>query len=181
MSSIENNNRRVEIQKRIVSLADKLNRVKADLYQDTKKEIKVLEDELKSLPPVTLEGGNVYLKTKISYANDRYKVVNFKGKFHFYDDTECLSSQVIVDENGKPCKAIVSRINSETHGELVNIVYNLKIDAEEPKAPVGKPIRLKFGRPDDWKCPLCLFENPVEYDACFGCRHPRPENLAIKL
>jgi hypothetical protein len=175
-------NKRIELESKIVALQGTLSRVTVDRSPAITLELKNLMEELIAMPPEVIEAGDVYLHSKVSYEGSNYKIVSFEGKLYFYEGDVCSGFQKIeVDEKGVPTKVTIRRRNSDTRGLFKEYVYHLKVDQEEPKAPKGIHHKLKF-HSCNWDCPICNVTNPVEYEYCYNCRtSPRPkENLAVK-
>jgi hypothetical protein len=177
-------NKRIELESKIVALQGTLSRVTVDRSSAITLELKNLMKELMDMPPEVIEAGDVYLNSKVSYEGSKYKIVNFKGKLYFYEGDECSGLQKIdVDEKGVPTKVTIRRRNSDTRGLFKEYVYHLKIDQEEPQAPRGVPYKLKFS--DDWVCNYCLKPNQLvisgEGKERTICEHCRIDKLTGKI
>lgn len=179
--SLENNKRRVEILKQLDLLQGKLSRLPInDEHRATEAEIKRFQEEFKSLPPLQVFAGDIYLNKKTVYESERYRLRFFKGKYWLYDDTECITDRIEFDSKGEPVSAKVCVRNS-LNPEGVEYLYHFRIDELIPEKPKGIPYDFKSNA-NVWNCPQCGNENPNEYEFCYVCRiFPRPkEVLTIK-
>ncbi len=90
---VESNSRQ-EITNKIIFLQEKLSRSTVDQDEAIGKEIKALQEEYQSLPPDTINAGDIYLSKKIIYEGSRYRLREYEGKLWLYDDIQCLTDKI---------------------------------------------------------------------------------------
>ena len=168
---------REQLREKIDNLYGTIFRANVGQEAELRKELKILEEEYRALPPDTKELGAIYLDTKITFENDRFKIYKSNGKWVFYDGSQNRKADVEL-QNGVPVKVIIPVISSDTQGELVNFVYAVKIDEKQPEAPIIKTVYKGQKR---WICPKCKGANDMDYtmcrcykDAMHDCGEPKP-------
>jgi hypothetical protein len=68
-------NKRIELESKIVALQGTLSRVTVDRSPAITLELKNLMKELMDMPPEVIDAGDVYLDSKVSYEGSKYKIV----------------------------------------------------------------------------------------------------------
>jgi hypothetical protein len=112
----------------------------------------------------SIDVATVTVQKILTFSDSSYtiKYIPQKNRFDFYIGNEYRSSNVTFSEDDKIAKVIVPTRNSDTHGELVNYVYTLKI-AE----PVNPTIKKAKAEPPSNKIEEGLAAKPSKDDTYF--------------
>lgn len=178
--NLENNKKIIELKTRIGYLQNKINHVTVDLCEGISKEIKALQEELRSLPSEQVFAGDIYLSKKTVFVGPRYNLREYKGKLWLYEENECITDRIGFDAQGIPINAKVFKMSSQ-FPDGVEYLFNFQIDKPIIEKSQVIPYKLELHQ-KSWKCPVCLNEVPIEMEFCFVCPTvPRPskEDLAI--
>ena len=146
--TVDNNDaRRNEIVARVNNLDQKLSNPEAYHISTTKirefeEERKKLLEEYNNLPPETKYCGKITLEEHVTYEGaipikrDQY------GKFFCPEDSQIagIRTEIIVDEQNRPIKAVRSVRNSDTRGRPEKRVYDIVINPMK-SIPPDKPMQ----------------------------------------
>ena len=149
MDELELKEKRAKITKRLQELEERIYDIGTfhltnEQTEAFKKERDDLLKEYRSLPNVSYVVADLTMKQSISLSDTIFnlKYRPDKDRWDFYDSNQYLSSDVKFDENGKSGKVTVPTRNSDTHGELVDYVYNFSV------APLFDEIAIKLSKID---------------------------------
>jgi hypothetical protein len=146
--TVDNNDaRRNEIVARVDNLNQKLSNPEAyhigtTKIQELEKEKKKLLEEYNHLPPETKYCGTIILDEHVTYEGPIPIKRDQYGKFFCPEDSKAagVHTEIIVDDQNRPIRAVKSVCNSDTRGRTEKRVYDIEINPMKPLPP-KKPMQ----------------------------------------